>query len=275
MQEDDESGMGFVLTNQLNSIQTVSRFFRGFDDAEIQALSSKVTHIFFDQADQLAAVGEEATWVGILLEGKIDAVVDSSVLGTLSPGAIVGEMALFRGGKRMADLIGAGGGGSMASLLFSDLPALFEAHPATAHKLLVAFGAAAAQKLVFPHPTPLQTPSATGPTSSAAVSPAAGKRRSSLESVAQYEAAAATLVRRGLSEAEVAELLRWLTPSEWRGSQVVLEAGKELQHVRTLSHAPPTLSHAPPSCVRPSARGTAEPRVARRVHRCASCSRAS
>ena len=50
--------------------------------------------------------------------GQVDIVEENgTIIGSLTPGAFVGEMSLFRGGTRFCDLVGRGSG-ALAALLF-------------------------------------------------------------------------------------------------------------------------------------------------------------
>ena len=170
-----------------------------------------------------AIAGEDATWVGILLTGRINAVTRmGDLLGTLQPGAIVGEMAFFRGEKRMCDLV-SDGPVMLATMLFTDIPALLMANPKAANKLLLCFGTAAAYKLVFPHPLP------EGNLTDKAGSSRRGK--TVMDLAAMYAPAVDALVALGLLNFEAAELIKWLTITEFRVNQVVLQEAKELRHV--------------------------------------------
>ena len=51
--------------------------------------------------------GELATWVGIVLSGKLGAVIDGRTVGHMGVGSVVGEVAFFVGGLRQADVQGA------------------------------------------------------------------------------------------------------------------------------------------------------------------------
>ena len=87
---------------ELLSVQSLSRFFRGFDDDEIEFISRFLSHFIMEDCQKIASAGEEASWVGILLTGEVSAITSmGDVLGRLQPGAIVGEVALFRGEREL------------------------------------------------------------------------------------------------------------------------------------------------------------------------------
>ena len=85
---------------------------------------------------------------------QLDAVLpNGSVIGTVVPGTVVGEMSFFRGGKRGCDMK-ATISGSIAVLKFSDMVGISSAASALAHKLVLAFAREACLHSVFPQATP-------------------------------------------------------------------------------------------------------------------------
>ena len=188
------------IKEMLRDIQRAAPFFHGFTDEEIDAIYPFLTHFPFEDGDLLAAQGEDASWVGIVLKGKLDAMTEEGkVLGSVEPGRIVGEMSLFRGGMRFCDLVGHGKG-ELVAILFSDLPDMYASAPHVAHKLIMAFGKAATAKLVFSHPLPSSAALANSHSAPAA-SPT--KRLA-----VRHKLAVGALVKRGLSEAEAERLMK-------------------------------------------------------------------
>jgi CRP-like cAMP-binding protein len=215
-----------VFKETLSQVQKVGTFFHGFGDDEIDTIFPFLTHFPFQDGDLLAQKGEQASWVGVLLTGQLDAKTDDGkVLGQLKPGFIVGEMALFRGGTRFCDLVG-NGAGALAALLFADIPRMFDTAPTLAYRLVVAFGKAAAAKFVLPHPPPSGQPTKPPPGGRT------GRRNSvATESAVQRRALTEALGRRGLASKEVAQLLGVLIVSEFGPGAVLMQEGRELRHV--------------------------------------------
>jgi len=243
-----------VWKETLSQVQKTSMYFHGFTDGEVEQMFPFLTHFPFSHGDMLAQQGEEATWCGVLLAGQLEAINTGTkeLLGKLSPGAIVGEMALFRGGTRYCDIVGRGSG-AIACLLFEQIPEMVERTPALALKLIAVFGRAAASKFILtqPPPQPRSKNAASGSGSNpsskpgtaapgtaegkkrgapAAVRPAAGSKEAA-ELAMRYRAAAQSLQRRGLLEAEANELLRWLILDEFPPNAVLLQEGRHLHHV--------------------------------------------
>ena len=143
-----------TFREQLESVQKTGMCFSGFNEDELDFLVEYLSYLTYTNGELLASCGEEASWCGIVLTGLLDAVLeDGEILGTLRKGQIVGEMALFRGGKRLCDIVGQSSG-SLACVLFADLPAMYLQNPQVTQKLMHKFGQAASSKLIFPHPMP-------------------------------------------------------------------------------------------------------------------------
>ena len=133
---------------RLSAIQAVSQDFRGFSETDLDELFPYLTFIDFREGDEVVTVGEDATWVGLLLGGQLDVVMQKggAILGSLYPGRIVGEMAFFRGGRRGASIFGVEAG-MIATLKFADMPLLYMRSAAAATNMVLALGRAAVRKL--------------------------------------------------------------------------------------------------------------------------------
>jgi hypothetical protein len=110
----------------LTAVQTMSPIFNGLGEEELDAIFPFLTISEFKEGDTLVKAGEEATWVGILLYGVLAAqIMDNGrpkTVGEVAKGRALGEMALFRGGKRGADLVGKTDGTSRSRLKCSMSP---------------------------------------------------------------------------------------------------------------------------------------------------------
>jgi len=123
-----------------------SIFLRGFDAGDITSLANAISVVRFDRDEQVLAKDEEATFVGIVLSGVLAATVDGAVVGTMGAGKIVGELAFFAGGVRMADVRGAEPG-FLAFVMTASLCKLFSDSPTTGVKLVRALGASSLYQL--------------------------------------------------------------------------------------------------------------------------------
>ena len=231
---------------QLDSVQKTGMYFHGFDEDEVDFLVDFLSYMTFTDGELIAAKGEEASWCGILLTGLLDAVLeDGTILGTLRKGQIVGEMALFRGGKRMCDMVGQGSG-ALGALLFADLPAMYRNEPRITQKLMAKFGMAASSKLVFPHKMPEPASAAAGAPSAARALARRAKAKSdgdvkdvsraaeALDNLpagpevlsdlsVRHQVAAKSLEERGLEKLEAIELLKSLVLLDFTAGQLLLQ----------------------------------------------------
>ena len=230
-----------VLKETLAQVQKTSKYFHGFTDAEIDIMFPFLTHFPFNHGDQLAQAGEDASWVAVLLTGRLHAVDgNKDVLIDLQPGAIVGEMALFRGGTRYCDIVGRGTG-ALAALLFDDIPRMLSEAPAVTLKLIAAFGRAASSKFVQPQPLPAAlkgaSPAAAAASSALTAPPAASpskraiRRNDSSELSLRHRVLVQSLQKRGLTDVEAGELLKWLVIDEFAPNAQLLQEGRTLAHV--------------------------------------------
>ena len=141
--EIDDEDDAFTL---LERAQARSEFFRGFDDDELRVLADNMAVMPFREGEVIMQKGEPASWVGILLDGKLAAREGRRVLGEQSPGDICGEIALFHGGVRGAEMAGTAPG-AVAAIMVNELQQLYRQHPDLCLKLVRMFGQASIQKL--------------------------------------------------------------------------------------------------------------------------------
>ena len=124
-QEDHELGGDLdrdEVERLLMEVQVISPFFRGFKD-NIDMLAEALTVDRFEGGETILQEGEEGTWMGILLTGELEVVVNGGVVHRMFPGEIVGEMILWFGGVRQAT-VRAKQPGSVATILVSELQEL-------------------------------------------------------------------------------------------------------------------------------------------------------
>ena len=233
---DDESAflLDDVFKTALSDVQKHSPFFRGFSETDLQELFPFLSHFPYKNGDILAQRGEAASWCGVLLTGRIEArdADEGSSLSVLVPGTIVGEMSLFRGGTRFCDLVGRGKG-SLAALLYEDIPALYARAPAVAHRLIQCFGKSATCKLVQPHPPPVGGDAVGGALVAKADPAGQGRKRlgfAASDSAERLRVVSNALQRGGMSEDESAELLSIMVVEDCQPHQVVLHESKGLRH---------------------------------------------
>ena len=233
-----------TLKATLADVQRHSPFFQDFADEEINALFTCLTLFPFKNGDCLAIKGEPASWCGILLTGQIEPTDEETGQKhpMLTPGAMVGEMSLFRGGVRYCDMIGRGNG-ALAALLYEDLAELYTKVPTIAHKLIAAFGKSAASKLVHLNPLPSGPPLPSHPLFSAVNSSSPSSQRAggiqrsktseltSADPAVRLKVISSALQSRGLDEDDSLELLKALTVEEYQPNQTIYAESKRVQHV--------------------------------------------
>ena len=91
--------------------------------------------------------GDPADFVALRLKGSSNVLVQNNVVSTIPPGDLVGEIAMFLGGKRTADIVTASKAARIAIFRFSDLEQLNASSPSTAIKLVRLFITASMYKL--------------------------------------------------------------------------------------------------------------------------------
>ena len=204
-----------VQRARLSAVQARSTSFRGFSEQELDTLLPFLSLIEFEDGDPIIRCGEDATWTGVLLGGELEAVLpNGAVIGTVFPGTVVGEMALFRGGKRGCDMR-ATISGSIAVLKFSDVDTVASESPQLAHKLLLAFAREGYLHTVFPQASPFI-------------------RRSKIEGVlgmSVFEPSKEKLSSRGWPQAELTLLFAALEVDSVEQGMTVLLKGRTIEFV--------------------------------------------
>ena len=128
------------------SPQVHSQALGSFSVEDMSNLSQHLHFFDFDEGELVMQNGEVATWVGIVLSGELAATAGGQVVGRMTAGKVVGELAFFAGGTRHADVLGARDG-LIAFIMMPNLEELFESCPQTATKLVRAFGASSVAQL--------------------------------------------------------------------------------------------------------------------------------
>ena len=114
-------------------------------DDIISDLEEIVDLIHFKEYEPILDLGDEASWVGFVLEGSIDVLIEGAKVATLTHGHFVGEMSLFTGKSRNADCIGSKGvkGATIGVIRFDVLDNLWSERPRLVVALMTAMGSAA------------------------------------------------------------------------------------------------------------------------------------
>ena len=134
-----------------------SIFLERFNDADVANMASFLNVLSFAKDEAIIRKGETASWVGIILSGELGAFVDGNLVGKMGTGTIVGEMAFFTGGERMADVNGVADG-FIALIMTHNMLDLLEGAPLTGCKLVRALGTSALSQLAFNPRLPTSKP---------------------------------------------------------------------------------------------------------------------
>ena len=76
-----------------------------WDAALVSHLEGIMDTVSFLDYEEIMQAGEHATWVGLVLDGECAVLIEGKRVATLKHGGFVGEMSLFTGLKRNADVI--------------------------------------------------------------------------------------------------------------------------------------------------------------------------
>lgn len=100
--------------------------------------------------------GDEASWFGIVLSGSLEALIGSDVINVMGAGVIVGEMAFFTSGRRLATVRGSMGV-FIAFIAMQDVCAVLKERPETGATLMRIVGSSSLAQLArapAEHPPP-------------------------------------------------------------------------------------------------------------------------
>jgi CRP-like cAMP-binding protein len=151
-----------TLSSDLNAAEASALFlalpssnsnFKAFDAAELKSMSAVFSVLRIAAGERIITKGEEASFCGIVLSGSLNAVVSATLTVPLGAGEMVGEMALFEGGSRSADIVvGPSSECILAVITFAELdsmasPGAGENLVALQRKLLKMFACASIKKL--------------------------------------------------------------------------------------------------------------------------------
>ena len=104
-------------------------------DDDISVLANEVSVLEFEEEEQIMTEGDEASWFGIVQSGSLEALIGSDVINVMGAGAVVGEMAFFTAGRRLATVRGVMSG-YIAFIALQDVCAVLEERPETGASLM-------------------------------------------------------------------------------------------------------------------------------------------
>lgn len=117
-----------------------------WDDTMISHLEEIMDTVCFLDYEEIMQADEHATWAGLVLDGNISILISGKRVATLSHGCFVGEMSLFTGLKRNADVLSASADTVIGVIRFDVLDNLWSERPRLVVALMTAMGSAAVYK---------------------------------------------------------------------------------------------------------------------------------
>ena len=117
-----------------------------WDARLVSHLESIMDTVAFLDYEEIMQAGEHATWVGLVLDGACAVLIEGKRVATLQHGSLVGEMSLFTGLKRNADVISASRSTKIGVIRFDVLDNLWSERPRLVVALMTAMGSAAVHK---------------------------------------------------------------------------------------------------------------------------------
>ncbi|QDZ18073.1 hypothetical protein HOP50_01g05770 [Chloropicon primus] len=133
----------------LTDVQAYSQHFNGLSVNDIEWIAKKISLLKVPDGELIAKEGEESSFSAVLLDGEADFIIQKTIkVGKAHKGEILGEMGLFEGGKRSADVRSCSDETVIAIFKYEDLIATNISFPELGLKLLQLFTRAAKQKLL-------------------------------------------------------------------------------------------------------------------------------
>jgi hypothetical protein len=100
----------------MGKVQSRSQFWKGFTPEECKLMGAEVEIIRYKAGERIMRTGDQADFVALILSGNARVEVvepvtgEKRTAGVFGGGSLIGEMALWEGGTRSADVVATGGG---------------------------------------------------------------------------------------------------------------------------------------------------------------------
>ena len=130
----------------LREVVPLDPVFSTFNALDLELLARYLSVLRFEVGEKIISKDEPASFCGIILQGKFEAVISESQSFSLGPGSLVGEMSYFEGGKRTADIVSAAAS-VLAVISFADLRKLQDHEPGMVSKFLHVLATVSIRKL--------------------------------------------------------------------------------------------------------------------------------
>lgn len=145
------AGQGLDYLPQLKALFASSGLLEGFDDVTVEVLASHLRLYRQAAGKMLLREGERSDFALLLLEGEVDVLKSHEdyaphIIGTASPGKLIGEMSLVDGEPRFASCV-TRTEVLVAVLTRASLFDIIETHPRIGARLLVQLVAVISQRL--------------------------------------------------------------------------------------------------------------------------------
>ena len=113
---------------------------------DIEYLWNYMDIVAFQNDELIIKQGEIAAWVGLIISGALDVVVNENAVATMFAGSMVGELGLYEAKERSADCKGSKSG-IIAALKYEDVERLNSENPTVAMKFATFLAGNAVEKL--------------------------------------------------------------------------------------------------------------------------------
>eukprot|EP00959_Pyramimonas_sp_CCMP1952_P402142 8426808-Pyramimonas_sp.AAC.1 len=111
----------------LQNGQAESFLFDGFTLYELKILAELFSILQIQPGEEVMRHGEESTFFGVVLDGSFDVTVEGRLAGTLMPGDVVGQLALFTGDRRTATgTVSNEGPLTLAAIPYNEIPNIWK-----------------------------------------------------------------------------------------------------------------------------------------------------
>lgn len=130
----------------LLEVTAINPYFKPFSEIDLQCLAKVLVVLKFTKGETIIQNGETASFFGVVLKGSLKALINNRKIQDIDKGQLVGEMSLFTGGVRNADII-ANTDGVLATMTFEQFREISEFEPKLALKLMETFATSSVSSL--------------------------------------------------------------------------------------------------------------------------------
>jgi len=144
----EEEAHARKIAQLVMEVQGSSTFWSGFSADECLSIGRKMHLQTFQNAEIIIKYGDPVDFAGLLVKGNAKVTsADGTELTTLAAGEVIGEIGLWEGGKRTANIVAHGSDCQVMMMSFAKLVKLHQEDPVLGLKLLQLFSHASVAKL--------------------------------------------------------------------------------------------------------------------------------